>query len=152
MLALGGAVALVEPGVNAGRLTRSGRRVFMHVARAFLDGALPAADADRSRALAAFLQRTDALIAALPRHAQAELSQLLALAATAPGRRALVGLTPDWPDASVAQLRDALQEMRLSKLALRQQAYHALHDITGAAYYSDASTWPLLGYPGPVAV
>jgi len=27
-----------------------------------------------------------------------------------------------------------------------------LHDITGAAYFSDASTWSQLGYPGPVRI
>ena len=28
----------------------------------------------------------------------------------------------------------------------------ALHDITASAYFSDPSTWPSLGYPGPVAI
>jgi hypothetical protein len=42
--------------------------------------------------------------------------------------------------------------MRLSGLVLRRQAYAALHDITAAAYFSDASTWPQLGYPGPVRI
>ena len=34
-------------------------------------------------------------------------------------------------------------------LALRQQAYHALRELTNAAYYADASAWRTLGYPGP---
>jgi hypothetical protein len=148
----GGAVALIEPGWRAGRLTPSGRHVFTHAARGFLDGALPAAPDARARALAVFLDCTDALVAALPPHAQSELSQLLALLASAPGRRALAGLQPDWSDASVAEIRKAMQSMRLSSFDLRQQAYQALHDITGAAYYSDASTWAGVGYPGPVAV
>jgi len=153
VLALGGgAVALIDPGWRSGRLTPGGRRVFMHAARAFLDGALPIAEAQRDRALAAFLDRTESLVAALPVHAQGEISQLLALLASTGGRRMLAGLQPDWPDASVAEVRQALQAMRLSSFALRQQAYQALHDITGAAYYSDASTWDILGYPGPVPV
>ena len=37
----------------------------------------------------------------------------------------------------------------VSTLSLKQQAYQALHDIVGAAYFSDPGTWALLGYPGP---
>lgn len=145
----GGAVALIEPGWRDGRLTAAGRLVFMHAGRAFLDGTLPTESAQRTVALAGLLDRTDTLIAGLPAHAQRELSQLLSLLATAPGRRMLAGLAPKWADASVPEIRQALQAMRLSPLALRQQAYQALHDITGSAYFSDPHTWTILGYPGP---
>jgi len=145
----GGAVALIEPAWREGRLTAAGRRVFMHTGRAFLDGSLPIDNAQRTQALAGLLDRTEALIAALPTHAQRELSQLLSLLATTPGRRALAGLAPEWDDATVAEIRQALQAMRLSALTLRQQAYQALHDITGSAYFADPATWSVLGYPGP---
>ena len=39
--------------------------------------------------------------------------------------------------------------MRESSLALRQQAFHALRDITNASYFADRSTWAAIGYPGP---
>lgn len=146
----GGAVALIEPAWRDGRLTAAGREVFMHTGRAFLDGSLPADNSKRIHALAGLLDRTEALIAALPPHAQRELSQLLSLLATTPGRRALAGLAPEWADATVPEIRQALQAMRLSRLTLRQQAYQALHDITGSAYFSDPATWSVLGYPGPV--
>ena len=38
------------------------------------------------------------------------------------------------------------------RLALRQQAYHALRDLTNAAHYADPQIWALMGYPGPRAV
>ena len=145
----GGAVALIEPGWRDGRLTSVGRGVFMHAGRAFLDGSLPTDDVRRTQALAGLPDRVDALIAALPTHAQRELSQLLSLLAAAPGRRALAGLAPEWDDATVPEIRLALQAMRLSRLTVRQQAYQALHDITGSAYFSDPATWTVLGYPGP---
>ena len=145
----GGAVAWIEPAWREGRLTAAGRRVFTHAGRAFLDGSLPTDSAQRIQALSGFLDRTDALIAALPAHAQRELSQLLSLLATTPGRRAVAGLAPEWNDATVPEIRRALQSMRLSRLTLRQQAYQALHDITGSAYFSDPATWQVLGYPGP---
>jgi hypothetical protein len=42
--------------------------------------------------------------------------------------------------------------MRVSSLALKQQAYQALRDLTNAAYYADPSAWNVLGYPGPKAL
>jgi hypothetical protein len=98
------------------------------------------------------LDRVEVLVAGLPLHAQAELSQLLALLATSGGRRTVAGLSTDWTSAPVAEIQQALQDMRTSTISLRQQAYHALHDIVGGAYFSDAGTWTLLGYPGPLNI
>lgn len=114
-----------------------------------LDGTLPVG-APQASTLDALLARIEELVAALPAYAQQELSQLLALLGTAPGRRLLAGLEPGWPEATVPQIQDALQDMRSSPSALRKQAYHALHDIICAAYFSDAGTWAQLGYPGPM--
>lgn len=149
LVVAGGAVALLQPGLQGGVLSAAGREVFAAVGRAVLDKSLPAEDGARQIALNGLLSRIDSLVQALPPHAQGELSQLLALLASTAGRRMLAGLGASWPEASVADIQQALQAMRLSMLALRQQAYAALHDITAGAYFSDASSWPLLGYPGP---
>lgn len=150
VLALGGgAAALVQAGLNNGKLAGAGREVFHAVGRGVLQGSLPTAEPARSLALDGLLERIDALTLALPTHAQEELSQLLSLLASMPGRHLMAGLSQAWPNASDAAIQQALQGMRLSALALRQQAYAALHDITAAAYFSDAATWPQLGYPGP---
>lgn len=95
------------------------------------------------------MQRLDAADRRLSLCHTAELSQLLALLAAAPGRVALAGLTSAWSQASVTQVQASLQGMRLSSLALKQQAYHALRDLTNAAYFSDPSAWQRMGYPGP---
>ena len=42
--------------------------------------------------------------------------------------------------------------MRVSSGTTRQQVYHALRDLTNAAWFADAGSWDLLGYPGPQAV
>lgn len=153
MLALAGGVAVyLQPGLKRGVLTAEGREVFAAVGVGILDLSLPLAAAPRLSAVAALLHRVDTLIAGLAPFAQDELSQLLSTLATTAGRRVLAGLAPRWQDASVQQIQQALQEMRMSSLALRQQAYGALHDITASAYFSDPSTWPSLGYPGPVAI
>jgi len=148
----GGAVALLQPGIGDGRLSASGRVVFSGAARGLLDGVLPGDSPGQRVALDALLGRIDALVANLPPHAQDELSQLLALLASAPGRRAFASLDAPWPEASAAQIQDALQSMRVSAVSLKQQGYQALHDIVGAAYFSDSATWGLIGYPGPLKI
>jgi hypothetical protein len=152
LLVAGGAAALIQPGLDGGRLSPAGREVFAAVGRTVLDRTLPADEGPRQIALNGLLDRIDALINALPPHAQAELSQLLALMASGAGRRAFAGLAKPWAGASIPLVTEALQGMRLSNLAMRQQAYAALHDITAGAWFSDASTWPMLGYPGPLAI
>lgn len=148
----GGAIALLQPGLREARLSPAGRDVFAGASRGLLDGSLPGAGPELARALQGLLERIDGLIAALPPHAQSELSQLLALLSSAAGRRALAGLGEPWPEASVGDIQQALQGMRVSAISLKRQAYQALHDIVGSAYFSDAQTWGLLGYPGPLKI
>jgi len=148
----GGGVALLSPGVVGGRLAPGARAVMHAVARAVLDGALPSAIPAQDRAIQAHLERLDAAIGAFPAATQAELSQLLSLLASAPGRLALTGLRTAWTQASVAEVQQALQALRTSSLNLKLQAYHALRDLTNAAYFSDESAWLSMGYPGPTPV
>ena len=146
---VGGGLAMLKPGLVAGRLSAPARDLFGALASAILDGSLPAAPPQRDAAIAGHLQRLENTLGGFPAATQAELSQLLALLTSAPGRVALAGLHEDWSDASVAALQQALQGLRTSSLALRQQTYHALRDLTNAAYYADPQSWSLLGYPGP---
>jgi hypothetical protein len=114
-----------------------------------LDGSLPAGEPAVAAELQGLLARIDRLVASLPPHAQAELSQLLALLGSAGGRRALAGLGHAAP---LARRQEALQAMRVSGVALRQQSYQALHEIVGSAYFSEPATWRSLGYPGPLPI
>lgn len=147
---VGGGLALMHRAAwRDGQLLEAGREVMSAVARAVLDGSLPTDAAAQTRALEGHLNRLQATVAGMSPHTQSEVADLLALLALPPGRRALAGLAAPWPEASVADIQAALQSMRASSLMLRRQAYHALRDLTHAAYFADASTWPLLGYPGP---
>ncbi len=152
LVVFGTTAALMQPGLEDGKLSARARTLFTALGAALLDGSLPAQEPARRAAIDGLLERIDILVQALPPHAQAELSQLLALLATSPGRLGVAGLTDDWAKAGIADLQQALQSMRTSSLGLRQQAYHALHDIVGGAYFSDAGTWAQLGYPGPVPI
>ena len=149
---VGGTAALIQPGLERGTLTPAGREVFRAVSLGVLDKTLPEQADAKAPALTALLGRIDSLISALPQHAQAELSQLLSILASGPGRLALAGLSPPWGKASAAEVQAALQDMRTSSLAVRQQAYTALHDISASAYFSEPATWSMLGYPGPLVI
>lgn len=146
----GAGLALTRPGLRDGRLTLAGREVFAAVARAVLHVVLPATDP--AAALQDHLNRVDATIAAFPPAMQAELGQLVTLLASPPGRLLLTGLQPDWPEASTSQVQVMLQGLRVSSLPLRLQTFHALRDVTNAAYFADSGTWSVMGYPGPRAV
>ena len=153
IVGLGGAgAALWRPGVSDGRLTTPGREIFTALALAILDGCLPASAIERAAGLRMHLERVDAAIDAFPRHLQAELSQLLAVLYTSAGRYGLARLGAAWRDAGVAEVQRSLERMRMSRSELRQQAYHALRDLTNAAYFADAASWACLGYPGPKAI
>jgi hypothetical protein len=132
-----------------GQLLPAGQRVLAAVARAVLDGSLPDAPHAQTAAIQAHLTRMQALLRTLPPHAQGEVADLLALLALPPTRLALAGLSSAWDGATVVEVQAALRSMRASSLRLRRQAYGALRDLTHAAYFSDASTWSLLRYPGP---
>ena len=148
----GGVAVLLQPGLQGGKLTQAGRELFASIGRATLQGTLPVDPKRADQAVNGLVDRIDALTQALPPHVQAELSQLVGLLCTAAGRRGLAGLDTDWSLASAAQVQAALESMRYSGLALRQQTYQALHEIVGGAYFSDNRTWSAVGYPGPVTV
>jgi hypothetical protein len=152
LVAAGGGIAVLTRGTAEGRLTAAGARVFSAVATAVLDQSLPAAQVERQYQLSALLGRLDALVAALPQQTQRELSHMLALLASAPGRLMVTGLAVDWGEADPSAIQRSLQHMRLSRFSLRQQVYHALRDLTNAAYYAEPTSWPLMGYSGPLAI
>ena len=149
---IGGTLAMLSPGRRDGVLSEPARTMFTAVAAAVLSNLLPADPAARRRANQDHLSRLQDTIAGMPPHLQAELDELITIICSAPGRLGLVGLGASWPSASVEEVTAALQGMRASTLALRQQAFHALRDLCNASYLAGPATWPSIGYPGPQAV
>jgi hypothetical protein len=152
LAAAGAGVAWVSrtPAWRQGQLSPDARVLLSAVAVSVLDGSLPADTGPaREAALQAHLQRFARALVALSPSTQAEVDQLLTILSTAPGRRLLAGLEPPWHQAPRQAVDAALQSMRTSGTMLRRQAYHALRDLTQAAYFSDPGTWAALGYPGP---
>jgi hypothetical protein len=153
VLTLAGAgIAMWSPGWRDGRLSSSGQDVFTAVARAVLDGSLPVATVEQQQAMQAWQQRLEASIAGLAPATRRELSDLLAMLSTAPGRLMLTGLQQPWLAADTRSVQQALHAMRVSSSVTRQQVFHALRDLTNAAWFANANTWAALGYPGPQTV
>jgi hypothetical protein len=149
---VGGGAWLWRPGLSSGRLTPPGRSVFRAVARVVLEGSLPLGVAARERAIDAHLVQLDAVIEDLPPATRSEIAQMLALLSVAPSRLWLTGLASDWDDAGLEEVEAALRRMRADPQVLRQQTYHALRDLSNAAFYAQSDHWPLMGYPGPTPV
>ncbi len=147
----GGAAALSRPVWSEGKLLPDGRTVMSAVARAVLDGALPVDATARSAALSGQMQRVEGALNAFALHTQAEFAQLLALLAH-PWSRMAMGMSTDWGRASATEVGAWLQSQRQSSLDLKQQAYHALHDLTLAAWFSDKASWKSIGYELPISV
>lgn len=148
----GFAVAQWESPLNQGRLSASGRAIFLAVGGAILDGSLPQPAAARNAALEGLVARVEALIAGLPGATQDELAELLTILSNRLGRLALCGLWTGWAETPPERLQQQLQAMRTSSLGLRQQVYHAFHDMVNGAYFADPATWAQVGYGGPVAL
>ncbi|MBB4845218.1 hypothetical protein HNP55_003765 [Paucibacter oligotrophus] len=148
----GAGVALLKPGLVEGKLSPSARALMRAVALAVLDGQWPGPAIEREARLDQQLAQIEASVAKFPAGLRAELSQVLSLLGTAPGRLGLTGLKSDWSEASVAEIQSAFAAMSVSGIATRQQVYRALRDLHCLVFFSDATNWPRVGYPGPRAI
>jgi hypothetical protein len=147
---LGAGVLLAKSPIGPdGTLSSAAAEVFRCVASVVLDGSLEADPQARTLQLDRHLGHMENLLGALPEATRSDLSLLLAILGNSAGRHAFAQLRTPWPRATVKEAGAALQMMRLSSLQMRQQAYHALRDLTNAAFYADPSAWTLMGYPGP---
>ncbi|MES2088675.1 MAG: hypothetical protein V4532_01635 [Pseudomonadota bacterium] len=139
-------------GISHGRLTEHGQDVFKAVTRAALSHILPTDEASRDAKLEAQMRRLNEMIKSMPPSAQKELSALLGLLVNAPTRLMITGLTSAWSKASVEEVTQALEGMRIHKLPTTMISYHALRDLTCIAFFSNPDNWSLSGYPGPLDI
>ncbi len=139
-------------GIAKGQLTERGRDVFKAMTRAALSHMLPTDAAQRDAKLDANLTRLNEMVKSMPPSAQMELSALLGLLVNAPTRLMVTGLTHSWADASVEEVTQALESMRIHSLPTTMISYHALRDLTCIAFFTTPDNWSLSGYSGPLDI
>lgn len=137
-------------GVSNGELTAQGRDIFKAIALAVLGNLLPADKAQREAKLEQQMKRLTEIIQSMPTGSQQELAALLGALANAPTRWALTGLSKPWSEASVQEITEALNTIRLHGPLPRFVSYHVLRDVTCLAYFSTPDNWPTAAYPGPL--
>lgn len=127
-------------------LDRKARSALGAIVGAVLQGAIP----ETSVATEQAIEHVVEAIAGLPLSAQKEIQDLFGLLALPPARRILAGIPDDWSAAKREDVAAFLQSWRLHRFMMLQSAYHALHDLIIGGWYADESTWPSIGYPGPI--
>jgi hypothetical protein len=118
------------------------------ISMALLGSALPPDAATRDAGIARTHTAIASLIDNLPPSTRGELADLFTLLSLKPAR-ALLGYGGDWLEADAGQIAQFLYGLRDSTLAMKQQAYFALHDLVFGSFYSEPQTWSATGYPGP---
>jgi hypothetical protein len=118
------------------------------VAAAILGPALPAAGSERQAVIGRVVAATGVLIDNFPASTRREVADLFSLLALKPARM-LLGYGGEWRDGDVPAVASFLEGLRDSSIALKQQAYFALHDMVFGSYYAEPLTWVPTGYPGP---
>lgn len=125
-------------------LDAEGRTALSAIVPVVLDGAIQAGEVPDA------VSRVEHAIGNLTLATQKEVQDLFALLSLAPARRFVAGVSSGWAQASADEITAFLHGWRLSRFALLQSAYHALHDLITGAWYADESTWAAIGYPGPM--
>ncbi|MES2150174.1 MAG: twin-arginine translocation signal domain-containing protein [Pseudomonadota bacterium] len=152
LLAAGGGAYRLLHGAPAARfaLDKGARAAIDAMVPALLAGALPLEPAARQAAIGATTRGVHQAILGLPLGAQKELQDLFGMLALGPVRRLLGALPSDWPEASPEQVGAFLQGWRTHRIGMLRAAYQALHDLVIGAWYAEPTSWPAIGYPGPM--
>lgn len=119
------------------------------IAAVILAGALPPQTEAREQAIDVLMLDLDRALAGLNPNTQDEVRELFSLLDFAPARWLVAGVRKPWNEAAADDIAGFLQDWRLSRWALLQSAYHALHELTYAAWYAQPAAWTAMGYAGP---
>jgi hypothetical protein len=124
--------------------------MFRALAPVVLGDALPA-DATREPLVVETLKRIDGACVLLEPYMQAEVLKLFDLLHLRVTRWATTGIGAPWDQAEAADIARFLERWRGSSIGAFNAGYRLLTKLVAASYYAIPSTWPLSGYPGPLA-
>jgi hypothetical protein len=95
------------------------------------------------------LARIDQLVGSLPKRKQSELRTLVYLGDLPVARRLLLGMPAGWSALSSEAASDLLDRWSKGADLRLRLAAKSLRSIVRLSWYSQAATWPAVGYPGP---
>ncbi|MGH8454133.1 MAG: hypothetical protein ACRES4_06365 [Nevskiales bacterium] len=116
-----------------------------------LGAALPADAASRESLTTETLKRIDGACFMLEPNAQGEVLKLFDLLHMRVTRWLTTGVSAPWPEAEAADIERFLERWRGSSVGIFNAGYRLLTKLVAASYYAIPATWPLSGYPGPLA-
>jgi hypothetical protein len=125
--------------------------LFRALAPVALGDALPGDAAVRDPLLAETLARLDGACFLLQPSAQAELVKLFDLLHLRITRWLTTGVGARWAEAEAADIECFLNRWRDSSIGIFNAGYRILTKLVVASFYAIPATWPLSGYPGPLA-
>ena len=123
--------------------------VLLRVVPVMLDGALPAAAAERQSAIDEVLRAIDATLEHEPPSVREEIHELFGVLTFGATRALLAGIWTSWQDATDADIHRFLANWKDSRFALLRSAYIGLNNLVMGAWYANPRSWPRIGYPGP---
>lgn len=141
--------ALDDDAHRYGFLNAQDRAILAALAPAMLAGAWPS-DAARARAETLTLLRgIDTALMGMPPRVRDDMRTLFGLLSRQAGRVLVAGSMAAWGQVSPERASGIIQGWRDHSLALMQQAYGGLHDLTMGVWYGNPDHFADCGYPGP---
>jgi hypothetical protein len=122
------------------------------LANVILDGALPAAGAERAQALRETAEAFQRAVSGLSPAVRGEVEDLLGLLRWYPTRYPLTGLASALEASTPAEIAAFLESWRRSRFDLLRAGYQALTQLVQAGWYDNPRAWAAIGYPGPPAL
>jgi hypothetical protein len=141
--------ALEDDAHRYGFLTAQDRAILAALAPAMLAGAWPADPAKATAEALILLRGIDTALMGMPPRVRDDMRKLFGLLGRQAGKLLVAGSLTGWAQVDPQRAGTMIQGWRDHALALLQQAYGGLHDLTMGVWYGNPDHFADCGYPGP---
>ncbi|MBB4014472.1 hypothetical protein [Niveibacterium umoris] len=141
--------ALEDDAHPYGFLTTQDRAILAALAPAMLAGTWPADAAKATAETLTLLRGIDTALLGMPPRVRDDMRKLFGLLGRQAGRVLVAGSFAGWAQVDPARAAGMIQSWRDHALALMQQAYGGLHDLTMGVWYGNPDHFADCAYAGP---
>lgn len=141
--------ALEDDAYRYGFLTAQDRAILAALAPAMLAGAWPAEAAKATTETLSLLRGIDTALMGMPPRVRDDMRKLFGLLNRQAGRVLAAGSLAGWAQVDPIRAAAIITRWRDHSLALMQQAYGGLHDLTYGVWYGNPEHFADCGYSGP---